>query len=119
MDWLKKIWTKFKKYIVAVVGAIIGVLCVVLGFKDRKINKLGEQKAAEEQKRREAEKAAEKAKIDAETAARIAAGSEAIDAETKGKIAEISGSATVPAEKYNEGVGEWNAKSKTSTDNNP
>ena len=110
-SWFKNIWGKIKGYIIALAGAIFGVLCVLLGLKNRKIDKLETQKAEEEARRKAAEKAAEKARIDAQTAATVAAGSAKVDEETEAQVAEIAQAADggkVSGTQYNEIVEAWN-----------
>lgn len=110
-SWFKNIWGKIKGYIVALAGAVFGALCLILGLKSRKIARLEDEKAAEAEKRRQAEKASEKAKIDAQTAATVAAGSAKVDAETEAQVAEIAQAADggkVSGVKYNEIVEAWN-----------
>lgn len=111
VNWLKNMWGKIKGYVIALAGAVFGALCLILGLKSRKIDKLEAQKAEEEARRKAAEKAAEKARIDAQTAATVAAGSAEIDAKTEAQVAAVaqaSDGGNVTGKTYNEVVEVWN-----------
>ena len=105
---IKTLWTKIKGYVIALAGAIFGVLCVVIGVKNRKIGRLEDEKAKEAEARKAAERETEKARLDAQTAAAIAEEHAMIDTLTKVEIAEIMGMEEVPAETYNQHVEAWN-----------
>lgn len=102
VNWLKKIFSNAKAYIIAGAGAVFGVLCLILGFKNRKIDKLKLEKATVEAEKKREEQKRRVAEISEQTAAHIATETSKIDAQTVEQISNVPETAT--GQEYNDVV---------------
>ena len=116
VNWLKKIFSNAKAYIIAVAGAVFGFLCLLIGIKNRKIDKLKLEKAAVEAEKKREQQKRRAAEISEQTAAHIATETSKIDAQTVEQISNVKEDAT--GQEYNEVVQGFSNVKTTNSKNN-